>query len=154
TKIISHEIQNLDSIQKTLAEIYEVEMEAVDNLDKDKLYFNPFFMDVMDENPFKLTERTYPVDLGAASDSKISIMMSFPEDYEIISKPQDKGIALPNKGGRFLSNITVSGNTFQFSESTQLDKAIYHPEEYHYLKELYNQILQLQKTDIIFKKKI
>jgi len=154
TKIISHEIQNLDSIQNTLAEIYEVEMEAFDNLDKDKLYFNPFFMDVMDENPFKLTERTYPVDLGAASDSKISIMMSFPEEYEIVSKPQDKGIALPNKGGRFLSNITVLGNTFQFSESTQLDKAIYQPEEYHYLKELYNQILQLQKTDIIFKKKI
>jgi len=153
-KIISHDIQSLDSLENTLGEVYEIEMEAFDDLNKDRFYFNPFFMDRMDENPFKLAERSYPVDWGAPSDSRVVINMSFPENYEIISRPEDKGIALPNKGGRFISNINISDNKLQFSESMQLEKSIYNSEEYHYLKELYNQIIQFQKTDIIFKKKL
>src|SRR5690606_22329088 len=56
--IKSHEIQNLDDLEKTLGEIYEVELDVIDDLDKDRFHFNPFFMDRMDENPFKLAERS------------------------------------------------------------------------------------------------
>lgn len=153
-KIISHNIVNVDSLQKTLGETYEVEIEAYDNLDKDHFRFNPFFINQLTENPFKLEERSYPVDLGAPSDSRIMLTMDFPDSYEIISKPENKAISLPNKGGRFINSMDVKENKFEFLGNTQLEKSIYHAEEYHYLKELYNQIIQLQKTEIIFKKKL
>lgn len=110
-------------------------------------------MDRITENPFKLAERTYPVDMGAPLDSRITITLSFPEEFEIVSRPEDKRLALPNKGGRFLSSVIVSGNQLTYAQATELDKSIYDSEEYHYLKELYNQIILLQKTDIVFKRK-
>jgi len=152
-RILSHNIQNLDSLQSPLGELYEVELDAFDEIDKDRFHFNPFFMDRMDENPFKLDERSYPVDMGAPSDSRVVLVMSFPEEYEILSMPENKGLGLPNKGGQYISKIDLSNNTIHFSESTQLEKSIYHPEEYVFLKELFNQIILVKKTDIIFKKK-
>lgn len=152
-RIIDYEINNLDSISQTLEESYQVEIAAFDSLSFDQVFFNPFFMDKMDENPFKLAERTYPVDLGAPVNTRIIISLTIPDDYEIAGKPQDVAIALPNKGGRFLNKTEVFGNKVQFSQSMELEKSIYQPEEYPALKELFNRIIQLQKTDVIFKKK-
>ena len=152
-RILDYSIINLDSIERTLEETYEVEIAAFDSLSYDQLFFNPFFMDKMDENPFKLVERTYPVDLGAPINTRIIISLRIPEEYEMAVKPQDVSLALPNKGGRFLNRTEVIGNKVQFSQSMELEKSIYHPEEYPALKELFNRIIQLQKTDVIFKKK-
>src|SRR5690606_28102997 len=152
-KIVDYEIKNLDSLEASLTEVYTVEIDAYDNLEKEMVYFSPFFMDRIEENPFKLEERTYPVDMGAPLDSRITMTLTFPEEFEIVSRPEDKRLALPNKGGRFLSSVEVSGNQLVYAQATDLDKSINQPYEYHYLKELYNQIILLQKTDIVFKRK-
>ena len=152
-KILDYKISNLDSLEASLTEVYTVEMDGYDHLEKEMIFLNPFFMDRITENPFKLAERTYPVDMGAPLDSRITITLSFPEEFEIVSRPEDKRLALPNKGGRFLSSVIVSGNQLTYAQATELDKSIYDSEEYHYLKELYNQIILLQKTDIVFKRK-
>lgn len=153
-KILKPTITNLDSLDLTLSEIYEVEIDVSDKSDKDRLHLNPFFIDKLAENPFKLQERTYPVDLGAASETKIIMQIEFPEKFELANKPDDLGLALPNGGGRFLCAVTVDGKSVAFMNHRQLNKAIYSTEEYHYLKELYNKILQSQQIDLVFKKKI
>ncbi|MDB5120872.1 MAG: hypothetical protein JWN56_2090 [Sphingobacteriales bacterium] len=151
-KILKSEISNLDSLEKPLGEVYTIEMDAFDNLNKEKFYFNPFFMDRIPENPFKLNERSYPVDLGAVEDSRIIINITLPDKFSVINQPVNLSLALPDGGGRFISNTLEEGNKFTFSEIKQLSKAIYTSEEYPALKELYNKIIQLQKTDIIFQK--
>src|SRR5690606_32300855 len=91
-RILNHAILNVDSLEGVLGEEYEVEINAYDNLDGERFYFNPYFIDHMDENPFKLMERTYPVDMGAPLDTRVIITMKFPDHYEIVSVPEDKGI--------------------------------------------------------------
>lgn len=152
-KIISSKLDGLDSLERPLSESYEIEINAYDNLNKGQFAFNPFFMDRIKENPFKLMERNYPVDWGAPSDVRISLMCIYPEGYEVISKPEAVALALPAKAGRFTSEITIDGNQFLFQQMTMLNKSIYQPEEYPYLKELFNKMVQVQKTDIIFRKK-
>ena len=153
-QIADYKISHLDSLEASLTEVYNIEIDAYDNLEKDMIYLNPFIMDRMDENPFKLEERNYPVDMGAPLDTRITMTLTFPEEFEIVSRPDDKRLALPNKGGRFLSSVVVDGNQLVYAQATELEKSIYAPEEYHYLKELFNHIIQLQKTDIVFKKKL
>ncbi|WP_069659549.1 DUF3857 domain-containing protein [Arcticibacter eurypsychrophilus] len=153
TKIISNKIVGLDSLDAPLSESYVVEINAYDNLNKGQFAFNPFFMDRKIENPFKLMERNYPVDWGAPSDIRISLICNFPEGFEVISKPEPVALALPAKGGRFTSEITIDGSQFIFQQMTLLNKSIYQPEEYPYLKELFNKMVQVQKTDVIFRKK-
>lgn len=153
TKILTSAISNVDSLDMPITEKYEVEIDAFDNLNHNKLAFNPFFFDRITANPFKLEDRNYPVDLGMSSDDRFTLNMHLPADYVIDSAPQGIAISLPNKGGKFITNFAGEGNNFTFSNVFQLTKTIYEPEEYPYLKELFNKIVATEKGEIVFKKK-
>jgi hypothetical protein len=62
-------------------------------------------------------------------------------------------LALPNGGGKFLFNVQNIGNKVVLNSSLSLSKASYSSEEYHYLKELFNRIVQSYKTNLVFNKK-
>jgi len=153
-KFLKSAITNLDSLDNTLVEEYTIEIDAAGKLEKDKFYINPFFLEKIKENPFKLAERLYPIDWGAPSETRIALSLTFPEKFELITKPDNVGLAIPNNGGRFISQISVEGNTLTFMNQTQLSKSVYNSEEYPFIKELYNKIIQSQQVDIVFKKKI
>lgn len=150
-KFTKSEIQNIDSLEKSLLESFEIEIKAQGN---GQVNVNPYFLNRIKENPFKLTERTYPVDLGAISESRVVMNLKFPESFQIVNKPQPLAISLPNQGGRFITQTTVEGNTLTLSCFLQHTKSVYSSEEYFYLKELYNKIIQTQQSDIIIKKKL
>jgi hypothetical protein len=148
-----HEFLNLDSLEAPLIETYEIEFGADDPL-KDKIQYsiNPFIVSKVTKNPFNLNERTYPVDLGAAMDERITIKLTFPSGYTLAEKPKDLSIALPQTGGKYLLRSITEDQTFSISQVLQLNKAIYQAEDYLYLKEFYNQIIQSQKADVVLKK--
>jgi hypothetical protein len=152
-KILSSEILNLDDNEKPLSEVYEVEINAYEKLGDERFSFSPFFMDRTRENPFKLQERTYPVDWGAPSETRIMIHVNFPEKYEIVSKPENIALGLPAKGGQYSTETLIDGNQFSFSQVKQLNKSVYQSDEYPYLKELFNKMVQSERAEIIFKKK-
>lgn len=152
-KILKSKIENLDSLEAALGEKYEVEIDAYDNLDADRISFNPFFLDPLTENPFKLNERSYPVDLGAASETRLTVVLNYPAKFEVASRPESVGMQLPLNGGQYLINSIAEGGQLTFSQVLRLNRAIYQPNEYPYIKELFNKIMQSQKSEIIFKKK-
>ena len=151
-KILDHQISNLDSVENSLIEKYDVEFTINDGSNKDQFYFSPFFINTISKNPFNLNERTYPVDLGAASDERIIINVLLPEKYQLLEKPKDMAIALPNAGGRYLLQTGLDGNTISMSQILQFNNAIYQPEEYLFLKEFYSKIIQNQKIEFLLKK--
>lgn len=152
-KLLNSDITNLDSLDKPLIEKYEVEMSAYDNLNHTRIAFNPSIFDRIVNNPFKLAERTYPVDWGMPSDDRFILNMHLPDGYVIESSPLETALALPNKGGKFITSFTGEGNGFTFSNVIQFNKSVYEPEEYPYLKEIYNKIIAAQKAEIVFRKK-
>ena len=151
-KILNHQIENLDSIDNPLVEKYEIDMTAFENMNFAQLYFNPFFISRISKNPFNLNERTYPVDMGAAREERVTMMIKLPENWTLAEQPKNISMALPENGGRFMSNTLMTDNTLTFTQVLQLNKPIYSPEEYLSLKEFYSRMIQLQKTDIILKK--
>ncbi|HTE00146.1 MAG TPA: transglutaminase domain-containing protein [Mucilaginibacter sp.] len=152
-KILKSSIKNLDTLDMPLAETYEVEFDGYDNLNHDRLSFNPFMMDHVTTNPFKLAERDYPVDWGMPSDERYILTIHLPAQYTIENPPQGQSMSMPNNGGGFTTNFEGDNNTFTFSHITRFNKSIYEPEEYPYLKELYNKIILSQKSEMVFKKK-
>jgi transglutaminase-like putative cysteine protease len=152
-KITNGKIINLDSLDRILSEVYDVEIDAYDNLNHNRFAFNPFIFDRITNNPFKLNERTYPVDWGMPSDTRFILNMHLPADYVIESAPVGAALALPNQGGKFITNFVANNNDFSFSNVIQFNKSVYAPEEYPYLKEIYNKIIAAQKAEIVFKKK-
>ncbi|MFD0765373.1 DUF3857 domain-containing protein [Mucilaginibacter lutimaris] len=153
TKILKSNITNVDSLDKPLGEQYEVEIDVFDNLNHNRLAFNPVLFNRYTTNPFKLQERAYPVDWGVSSNDRYTLSMRLPAGYAIESSPQAGGIALPNNGGKFLTEFNGADNVFTYSNVIQFNKSVYAPEEYPYLKELYNKIIASEKTEIVIRKK-
>ncbi|WP_316748876.1 DUF3857 domain-containing protein [Pedobacter gandavensis] len=150
--ITKHEIENLDSLNSTLTEKYELLIDSYDGDNMSKLFFSPFFINHTSKNPFNLNERTYPVDLGSSTESRITIQLTIPEGYAMADQPKNMNIGLADNGGRYLTNTVVEDQRITFTQLLQLNKPIYDPSEYLSLKEFYSQIIQNQKTDIILNK--
>jgi hypothetical protein len=153
TKILKSEIINLDSLDMPVGEKYEVEVSLADKGNDSEVAFNPVMLDRIDINPFKLAERLYPVDWGMPSEDRFILTLHLPDQYSVVTPPPATSFALPNGGGRFLTSYEPNGNYFTFSSDIDFNKSIYSSQEYPYLKELYNKIIQAEKAEIVFKKK-
>ncbi len=147
------EFQNADDLTKPLVLKLEVEIEAFDNFNGNSFLFNPFLGDRWQSNPFKSSERLYPVDFGAPLEEVIVFSLIYPEEFVIDELPQKVALALPNNGGRFIYDVQQQGNRFSMSQSLLISKTIFTSIEYHYLKELFNRVIQVQQTDLVFTKK-
>lgn len=152
-KILKSEIHNLDSLDQPLMEKYEIEMDAYKDLNNSRIGFSPFFIDYIAENPFKLQDRTYPIDRGAMYDDRFMLTMHIPQQFTVESLPQDVGLTMPLQGGRFLLNYGKTEDGIQVSHITQFNRSVYSIEEYPYLKEMFNKIIQAGTAEIVFKKK-
>jgi transglutaminase-like putative cysteine protease len=151
-KIMEHQIIGLDSVENSLIEKYEVEFTVTDGSNKEQFYFSPFFINMISKNPFNLSERNYPVDLGAASDERIIVNLSLSDKFELLEKPKDMAIGLPNSGGKYLLKTIMENQNITINQILQFNNAIYQPEEYLSLKEFYSKIIQNQKSEILLKK--
>lgn len=153
TKIIKSSIENLDSLHLPICESYDIKIAQAPINSKKQILLNPYLLNRINENPFKLSERLYPIDCGPPSEQRYILTLHLPDNYEIESLPDVVAIALPDNGGRFKTLYDQSSNTLIFSHIVQLDQSVYMPNEYPYLKELFNKIIQAQKADIILKRK-
>jgi len=151
-KIINSEVDNVDSLDLPLVEKYDIEIKEFSSMSSNRLGFNPFINDRMTVNPFKLAERTYPVDWGMPSITRYVLTLHLPVGYSIENAPQNVGIALPNDGGSFITQFETTDNEFTFSHVLQIKKSVYSPEEYPYLKELFSKIILSEGNQIILKK--
>lgn len=152
-KILKAEIANVDSLDQPIVEKYSVEINVGDKTGSGNFAFNPFFASKISSNPFKVPQRTYPVDMGVLNDYRTVLTVHLPADYVIDSPPQNIAEGLPNNGGRFLTDFQKNDNSFTFSHIIQLNKPVFAPEEYPYLKAFYNKIILSEKAEMIFKKK-
>lgn len=153
-KILSSSVSNVDSLDEAVSEKYEIEVKEYDNMDHEHFKFNPYVIDRLEVNPFKLRDRTYPVDWGMPSVTRYTLIMHLPEQYTVETPPQKINLGLPNGGGDFITEFTTDSNTFSFSHVMEWKKPIYSPEEYPYLKEFMNKIILSEREDMMLKKKL
>jgi len=117
------------------------------------LYINPFMLDEEMRNPFTLKERNYPIDYGAPIEETKVISLQFPENFVVESLPKSMGKSLPDNGGRILFDCQIQGNKINVTFKFQINKTLFSPQEYFYLKEFYNTVVDIRNTPIVLKRK-
>ena len=147
------EFKNLDDLQSPVVLKLEIDLEADSNFGDDHFLFNPFLLDRRKENPFKASQRLYPVDFGAQMEETMIFNLDYPSDYEIDGLPAKMALALPQGGGRYLFEVQNTGNKLTMNNSLLIAKSIFTSSEYHYLKELFNNVIAAQQTELVFKKR-
>jgi hypothetical protein len=147
-----YKVENLTDLSLPLIETVSVESE-LDTQDPNRLYMNPFFFDRVTSNPFKSSQRLYPVDFGAPRESTFLFSLTYPAQYEVDETPQGTALTLPANGGRFLLNVGVFNGKISITSILNLSKIVYTSNEYHALKELFERIVQSHNSQFVFIRK-
>jgi hypothetical protein len=153
TTLTTYERTADEDISKPVTEKFGVEFSAFDSPGTTDFLFNPFISDRQDTNPFKSDKRIYPVDFAVPIDENVTIIIEFPETFEVVSVPDKVGLALPNAGGKYIFGSQIVQNRITITNALSLARPLYHAQEYPYLKEIYSKMVQSQNTDIIFKRR-
>lgn len=151
--ITDYQFENVEDFLKPMNVTFEVEMDGYAGTGTGIILFNPFFIDRWAENPFKSSERLYPVDFGVPIEEIVILNLEYPVDYEIAELPAKIGLTLPDAGGRYIFNIQNNGNTLTMNSALLINKTVFTSNEYHYLKELFSRVVATQQTDLLFKRK-
>lgn len=114
-------------------------------------YLQPILIGLIKKNPFLSNERFYPVDFGAPTEYLHLISIEFPKEFEPQDMPSNMALSLPNGGGRYLFNISKLPGKITLTNALSLNKSVYPVEEYSFLKEVYNQYIDKQQTQIVLK---
>jgi len=150
--ISNSEINNVKEVSLPLKEQYEIVVNEHVTTTPDAMFINPFLLYRMDENPFKLENRAYPVDYGSAFERIYMCKITLPKGYTVDELPPAKVIKLPNNGGRYTYSLIQSGDAINFISSFQINQNIFAQTEYPYLREFYDQIVAKQSEQIVLKK--
>jgi hypothetical protein len=145
--------ENAKQLSSNIKEAHELTINDYVTSGGDRIYFNPFFIEREEANPFKSETREYPIDFGNTFDRVHITKINIPAQYDIEEIPTNKAIALPNSGGRFLFNVNKTNNTIMLTSSLQINRAIFTQEEYGAIRELYTQMIAKQAEQIVLKKK-
>jgi hypothetical protein len=78
--------------------------------------------------------------------------LEFPKDYQLEKTPKSEKVILPGETATFSFTFATEENKMIVMSKISLKKALFTPEEYHYLKELFKNIVRKQAEQIVFKK--
>ena len=146
------EINNIDNPSKPL----EIKLKSTDRLDEitDIIFLKPFLSPFFKENPFKLNQRTYPVDFGYCNHYNYVTSINIPENYIFTEIPDSKSFALPDKLGFITIKFQVENDKMIVSHRVSINSEYFSPDYYGALKEFYSKIVEIENdTTITIEKK-
>jgi hypothetical protein len=159
-------------IQTSYGDDAEISQTGIDSLDKKEepvtvrysfvlkqspdasmLYINPFFGDVLHENPFRAAERKYPVEMPYTTDNLYLLNLEIPAGYDVEELPKSAKVAFNGDDGSFEYLIARQESMIQLRCRIKLNKAYFSADDYANLRDFYAFIVKKQSEQIILKKK-
>ena len=148
----SFEITNYDNSYEPLKESIDVDLNNACTVAGDLIYFNPILLNRIEQNPFKLKEREYPVDFIYIRDHSYILNLKIPEGYVVEELPENSKVVLPENSASFTYSINQAGQSIQVISKLKINKTSFVSSEYEYLKQYYNLIIDKHAQQIVFKK--
>ncbi len=152
-EIEEYKIINRNEINKPINLDISIKLTDQADVTGDLISFCPLLIEKLDESPFKIEERKYPVDFAYPRNSTDMVMIQIPEGYEIESFPQAVSIGLPEKTGKFQFTVNQQGRMLVVRSVVHINKKQYYATEYPYLKQFFDMIVAKHAERIVLKKK-
>ena len=151
--ISAFERKNFYNLEKPVIESYEFKIDQGVDIINGDLYFSPLFFLQLGSNPFKLEERTFPVDFVYPFSKRKMVNIKLPVGYEVKSVPKPLSIALPNNLGAYTYNIQETAGSINVMVKIDVNSAVIKAENYPELKEFYKQRVLKETEKIVLVKK-
>lgn len=151
-EISDYQVKNKMTIGNPIVESFVFNLENQADVIGDRIYFTPLFHLALNENPFKLEQRSYPIDFVYPQQERCMINITLPVGYKVISKPTNVSLVLKDKQGSFKYQIVENGNSLQVIVDINLNQAVFSSEYYTDLKELFKNAIEKQTEKVVLAK--
>ncbi|GLB51224.1 hypothetical protein NBRC110019_02630 [Neptunitalea chrysea] len=148
--ISNYENYNASDAEKVLIENYHVTYE--DLMEEDRVFLSPLKSMLFNENPFKLKERTYPVDFGYPLGYSINMLIKLSDNYDITNIPESFTYEYKNLI-KLNFKVISQGNNISFKTDFYVYKSVFLPEEYDELKKAFSKLVDITNLTLILNKK-
>ncbi|MBS2210793.1 hypothetical protein KEM09_05250 [Carboxylicivirga mesophila] len=144
-------IDNAEEISQPVRDKYEVELKNKVERINDMVMLNPFLLEKVNENPFKLEKREYPVDFAYCRTKYLVSNITIPDGYTISELPQAIRIVTPDKSVSVMIQHQQKFNKLMTVYKFNINKTMFLPDEYAQLKLIYEQIIKKHAEPVILK---
>lgn len=151
-EINNYNIKNKSDCSQPVSKDYEFVYNNASEVINGKIYLKPLLYLGLDENPFKLEERDYPVDFIAPFHDSYTINYTIPDGYVVESLPSSQNIKMVDDLGAFSFRIGNTGNRIQIICNFSMNTSIVGPDNYLGLKEFFNIAVLKMNEKIVLKK--
>ncbi|UJH68230.1 DUF3857 domain-containing protein [Allomuricauda sp. SCSIO 65647] len=151
-EISDHTLNGEKSYDGFVKESFSFYDEEDAELIDDELYVNPLSFLRMEENPFRLEERQYPIDFGFPFKDTYMLNIKIPDGFSVTSKPEPILMKLPDDLGLFKYAIKEQGQNLSVLINFEINSAMVPVTSYPILKEFYKQIISKEAEKVILSK--
>ncbi len=152
TEISNINFENLEKLYTPVSLKYDFEnFDAVEEIGG-KLYLSPLLFLAMDENPFKLNERNYPIDFEYPMKDRYIVTVNIPEGYKVESVPESTNFVLGENLGAFKYLINNVGGRLQVSVEFAINTAIMPAQNYDMIKKFFKLMIDKEQEKVVLTK--
>jgi len=150
-EIQDYQVEDFSEIEKPLKENYAVSIQP--EIVGDKVILYPFFNKTyISENPFKMKERSYPMDFGYPFTNTYLISIDLGDVYEVEQLPKSRTIKLPNDDGECSVTYVADGSKINIRFNMKLNAFRFPSDAYPSLKEFFGTMVTMLKEETIILK--
>jgi len=144
--------KNNKDIYKPFEVKYHCEWPVI--MTEDHIYFSPFFLTQLEENPFKSKKRSFPIDFNYKRLRSVYITVNIPEGYELEEGLVKSGTNVANGNIQYVVDVVNHGNfSTQLVEKFHVTSSLVDSEHYQEVKDLFDKIAKRSAEQIVLKKK-
>ncbi len=152
TEISNIDFKNLENLYTPVTLKYDFEnFDAVEEIGG-KLYLSPLLFLAIDENPFKLSERNYPIDFNYPVKDRYIVTVDIPEGYTVESVPESTNFVLGENLGAFKYLINNVGKKLQISVEFAINTAIMPAQDYSNIKKFFKLLIDKEHEKVVLSK--
>jgi hypothetical protein len=150
--VVSATVTNEETVTEQLKTEAAFSAPAYAQVAGDFIYFNPTPLGRLGENPLRLPERTFPVDLAYPRQQVYTFQLKLPEGYAVEEMPRSVRILLPDGGGLYQRLIQDQGDALSAQSQFVIEQSVFEPEHYEQLRSFFEQIVAAEAEQVVLRR--
>lgn len=151
-KLLDFNVENLTHLKAPIIETIGFQMKDGITINANEMYISPLLFLKIKSNPFKSTDRKYPINFLYPLSEKQMVSINIPKGYKVSFIPKPISIALPNQMGSYLFKIKKEGEHLNIISSFKLNSTNIPANKYLELKTFYKQRVLKENEKVILTK--
>lgn len=151
--IKEYTIENPEDLDQPYKESFTFTLENQQTSDRMFLYpfmIKPYFI----ENPFKVSERKFPVDFGFPVVNNYLISIDLKDQYEVVKTPDNKRLTFPDNDAELTVVYEVDNSQINIRLNLKINEVSYPSEALEGLQTLFSTLIDMQQNQPIELKRL